>query len=351
MARKTPPRSLGGAIAVLPVVLCAALTGSLSGAASADSMLERAAVRDYLLEIAEERELDHDQLVDLFADLETNNEVLELIRRPAEKRLKWHEYRPIFLGQDRIRDGQAFLGEHAALFEQAAERYGVPPAVIAAIIGVETFYGRITGRFGVLDSLATLSFDHPPRAAFFRSELTEYLTLGTQENWALDEILGSYAGAMGLPQFISSSYRAYAVDFDEDGKTDLFTSIPDVIGSVANYLAEHGWEKGETVAEEWKSAPASMSTWVRDALKPAIDPAEIAAAGFGTEALARAIVSDSSVSVMQFDNGSGEDTLIGYKNFYVITRYNHSRLYARAVLELARALDPELGLELDLEMR
>ncbi len=342
LARSVMPSRAAG---VAPsAALIAALLTTVSGTARADSMLQRAQVRDYLQDVATEHGLDHARLVGLFADLQTNEDVLELIRRPAEKRLEWPAYRSIFLGEDRIADGRAFLVKHANLFAAAFDRYGVPPAVIAAIIGVETFYGRITGRFGVLDALTTLSFDHPPRAAFFRSELTEYLILGTEQNWALDEMLGSYAGAMGLPQFISSSYRAYAVDFDDDEKIDLFSSIPDVIGSVANYLAEHGWQRGESVAELWKAAPASMANWERDALKPSVDPREIAAAGFATEALARAIASSSPISVMRFDNGNGEDTLIGYNNFYVITRYNHSRLYARAVLELARELDPQLDL-------
>lgn len=318
--------------------------GSVAGApALAEPMLERAEVRTYLLEVSAEHELDQHALAALFVDLETNAEVLELISRPAEKRLKWHEYRPIFLGADRIVDGQSFLAKHADIFAAAQQQYGVPPSVIAAIIGVETFYGRITGRFGVLDALASLSFDYPPRADFFRSELTEYLVLGTRENWALDEVLGSYAGAMGLPQFISSSYRRYAVDFDNDGKTDLFNSLADVIGSVGNYLAEHGWQADARIAERWSEAPSNAGQWVEESLKPVVDPAEIAEAGFASNALNAAIASDASVSVMQFDNGAGEDTLIGYTNFYAITRYNHSRLYARAVLELARALDPELG--------
>ena len=324
----------------LPVTLIALL--AFLQPASADSLLEREAVQRYVRDVSREHGLDQHRVAGLFADLGTNEEVLELISRPAEKRLVWHEYRPIFLGEERIAAGRAFIAEHAKTFSQAEERYGVPHSIIAAIIGVETFYGKITGRFGVLDALATLAFDYPPRSEFFTSELTEFLVLGSREGWELSEVAGSYAGAMGWAQFISSSYRRYAVDFDDDGEVDLFGSIPDVIGSVANYLAEHGWLEGEVIAELWKNSPSRASDWVSTSLKPSVDPETLAAAGFDSPALVRALDSGRSVSVMRFDTGGGEDTLIGYTNFYAITRYNHSRLYARAVLALAQELDPAM---------
>ncbi len=309
-------------------------------AAQAETMLDRADVREYLLEVSDKHGLDQHRLAGLFVGLDTNDKIIELISRPAERSLEWYEYRPIFLGEDRIAAGRDFLDEHRATFDRASEQTGVPPSVIAAIIGVETFFGRITGKYAVLDALATLAFDYPPRASFFRSELTEFLQLGTREGWDLGEVKGSYAGAMGWPQFISSSYRQYAIDFDNDGVTDLFNSIPDVIGSVANYLAEHGWIADEGIADVWSDAPSQAADWVTRSLKPSVAPADVAATGFESDTLSQAIAAGRPVSVMQFRTGAGEDTLIGYTNFYAITRYNHSRLYARAVVELAQALDP-----------
>lgn len=307
----------------------------------AESMLEREAVRSYLLEISRQHDLDQHRLAALFVDLDTNEKVLELISRPAEKRLTWPEYRAIFLGEERIQAGRRFLAEHAQTLRAAEQRFGVPPAIVAAIIGVETFYGKFTGGFRVLDALATLAFDHPPRSTFFTAELTEFLRLGTREGWELGEVQGSYAGAMGLPQFISSSYRRYAVDFNEDGQINLFDSIPDVIGSVANYLAEHAWIAGDVTAELWSDPPSDAASWDQGRLKPAVAAADVEAAGFRSDAIRAARSAGRDVSVLQFANGSGEDTLIGYNNFYAITRYNHSRLYARAVLTLAQALDPQ----------
>lgn len=322
--------------------IAAALLLSCGVVATADSepLLERAEVQNYLRDIARQHGLNQHRLADLFVDLTRNEKVLELIRRPAERRLTWPEYRAIFLGDERIAAGQAYLAEHARLFDAVESRYGVPRAIIAAIIGVETFYGRFTGGFRVLDALATLAFEHPPRSAFFTAELTEFLRLGTREGWDLATVQGSYAGAMGLPQFIASSYRRYAVDGDGDEVVDLFASQADVIASVANYLAEHAWQPGARVAEPVPVADVDVASWARDGLKPSVAAAALIEAGVRSPALEEAAAAGQKVSVMIFAADNGEDALIGYNNFYAITRYNHSRLYARAVLTLAQALDP-----------
>jgi len=300
---------------------------------------QRADVQAWIDEVVAERTLDRDELQRLMNSVSPNAEVLELIARPAEKRLEWRDYRPIFMTEERIAAGRAFLAEHAAEFARAERRYGVPRQIVAAIIGVETFYGRITGRFAVLDALATLAFDHPPRSAFFRAELGEFLGLSRREGWDRTGVLGSYAGAMGLPQFISSSYRRYAVDGDGDGRRDLFDSTPDVIASVANYLAEHGWRRGHAVAERWWQDTEAAAALVRESLRPAIESAQVRRGGFDSPALRRASAEEEPVSVMRFVGETGEEWVVGYKNFYAITRYNHSRLYARAVVQLAFALD------------
>ena len=326
----------------------AAVPGAAPAADGGTRFLEREAVREWVRDTAVERDLDRDRIANLFARLEPDPSVLELISRPAERTLSWREYAPIFLTGERVDAGRAWIDEHRGALDAAAREHGVPVPVIGAIVGVETFFGRIAGSRSVLRSLATLGFDHPPRADFFRAELGEFLALAEGEGWDAGAVTGSYAGAMGLPQFIPSSYRAYAVDGDGDGRVDLFDSVPDVAASVANYLARHGWRAGAVVAEPWPDAPASAAELVRDSLTPAIEPAALRAAGFRSPALEAAETAGELVSVMRFasragqgpgDDATGSSFVVGYNNFHAITRYNRSRLYARAVHELARALD------------
>ena len=176
--------------------------------------------------------------------------------RPAERVVPWFEYRNIFMTEERIAAGVRFWTEHAATLEQVAERYGVAPEMIVAIVGIETYFGTRMGKYRVLDALATLAFAYPPRAAFFASELESFLLLTREEQVDPTAALGSYAGAMGAGQFIPSSYRAYAVDADADGKRDLWTDWDDVFGSVANYFAKHGWRTGEPVMRAGDAARA-----------------------------------------------------------------------------------------------
>ena len=313
--------------------------GQAPGQVDARAYGERGEVQDWIEAVVAERSLDRDAVRGLMDGLAPNLEVLELIARPAEKRLEWRDYRPIFMTDERIAAGRAFMAEHAVAFGDAERRYGVPRHVVAAIIGVETFYGRITGRFPVVQALATLGFDYPPRSAFFRSELGEFLGLARLEGWDEQAILGSYAGAMGLPQFISSSYRRYAVDGDGDGVRDLFDSPTDVIASVANYLSENGWRRDGPIAERWWQGVDGAGELVREALQPVIEADTVRRSGFDSPDLRAATASGEPVSVMRFAGETGEEWVVGYNNFYAITRYNHSRLYARAVTQLAFALD------------
>lgn len=301
---------------------------------AAEPFLTRDEVRRYVADIAKEHQLDPYRLANLFAAAKPQQSVLDAIARPAEKKLTWAQYRPIFIKQKRVERGRAFMQEYAQELTRAQESFGVPASIIAAIIGVETFYGKVTGKHGVLESLATLAFDYPPRSTFFKSELTHFLILSQIENWDAQSVKGSYAGAMGWPQFISSSYREYAIDFDSDGKTDLFNSVPDAIGSVANYLARHGWVPNApiteplTVSDEKKSAIKAL---VRKKLKPVIAPKTLANLGFN-------VSQNAPVSVMVMKGITGEETWVGYTNFYAITRYNHSSLYALAVYQLSEQL-------------
>jgi membrane-bound lytic murein transglycosylase B len=310
---------------------------------SAENYLQRSDVRDYVNELSAETGINKNYLASLFVKLFPQQDILDAISTPAERTLTWREYRPIFLTDKRIQEGKSFVAENRAVLQRASDVYGVSPQIIAAIIGVETFYGRITGKHGVLESLATLAFDYPPRAKFFKRELTEFLILATSAGWPADKVLGSYAGAMGIPQFISSSYREYAVDFDGDDQRDLFGSTADVVGSVANYLSVHGWVKDAPVAERWISGlndKASVRALVRKSLKPAHTGALVTETGFKSSRINKATHGNRLVSVMTMKGQRAEEFWVGYHNFYVITRYNHSQMYALAVHQLAKALEP-----------
>ncbi|WP_404377484.1 lytic murein transglycosylase B [Vreelandella aquamarina] len=269
-------------------------------------------------------------------------EVLDAMAGAAERRLSWFEYREIFLTEQRIEEGAAFMQEHGDTLARAQSVYGVPPEVMTAIIGVETYYGRRKGRHKVLDSLATLAFHHPARGAFFRGELAAFLTIAYQQEVAADTLYGSYAGAMGYPQFIPTSYQAYAVDFDNDGKRDLWNNPVDAIGSVANYFAEHGWQRGGAIyheAEGPETLPDGLT--FNQTKQPTTTAAEAAEQGVVTEG---SLAPDTPVVplVLEYEDGR-QGYRLGEYNFYVITRYNHSHLYAMAVAELAEAIKQQAG--------
>ena len=250
-------------------------------ALAADFDPQRHAEAQRLMEELADKGVDRDWLQAALSDAEFRQPVLDAMAGAAEHRLRWDEYRAIFLDAPRIANGAAFIEAHSQAFERAEAEYGVPPDVIAAIIGVETRYGGVTGHHRVLDSLATLAFHHPSRGRFFRGELAAFLEIAFEEERAPGSLTGSYAGAMGYPQFIPTSYRAYAVDFDGDGIRDLWTNPVDAIGSVANYLAEHGWRAGEPIyhqAEGPASPPAGID-FNRAARPPAVPSAALAAAG------------------------------------------------------------------------
>ncbi|MFT5562896.1 MAG: membrane-bound lytic murein transglycosylase B, partial [Litorivivens sp.] len=240
----------------------------------------------------------------------------------------------------RVKAGVEFIDTHRDAFEAAEVKYGVPIPVIASIIGVETLYGRITGKYRVIDSLSTLAFDYPPRSKFFRSELKEFFRLAREEGQSVLEPLGSYAGAMGYGQFISSSYRNYAVDFDGDGIRDIWNNPVDAIGSVANYLSRHGWQRGGLV-----TVPARLDREVMDdvfnvALKPNRTVADLSTLGVQTDIL---LEGSFEVSPMMLEGKAGQEYWLGLKNFYVITRYNHSKLYAMAVFQLSEQIKQSLA--------
>jgi membrane-bound lytic murein transglycosylase B len=258
--------------------------------------------------------------------------ILEAMRRPAEKVMPWHEYRQIFLTDKRIDAGVAFWDEQRETLERVQEETGVPPSVIVGILGVETFYGRITGGYRVVDALATLAFEYPPRAKFFASELEQFLLLMREQDIEPLTATGSYAGAMGSPQFISSSYRAYAVDGSGDGRIDLWNSWPDVISSVANYFTAHGWEAGGAVVAA-AAAPVPAGS-LSDGLRLDRTVAGLRDAGISVDGAA----GDAPAMLFELEGAAGPEYWVGFNNFYVITRYNRSNMYAMAVYQLGQAV-------------
>jgi len=294
---------------------------------------------EFAARAASEYELNQEEIILLLQEARFKQSIVDAMSRPAEGK-PWYDYRPIFITDKRINGGVKFWKENSELIEQASEQFGVDPQIIVAIIGVETFYGRITGSYRVLDALATLSFYYPDtgndRSDFFSRELMQFMMLGKEEGLPLREVTGSYAGAMGLGQFIPSSYREYAVDLDGDGRRDLWSSMPDVIGSVANYLHRHGWQPGQPVTYPAELAPdANLDLVTRRDFKPKKTVAELAEAGFTS---ATPVDSDTPVAVTRLEEKDGDAYFITFKNFYVITRYNRSPLYAMAVFELSQAI-------------
>lgn len=295
---------------------------------------QRDDVQQFIDQMVEKHGFKRDQLMKKFAEADRLDGVLEAIARPAEKVLTWKEYRPIFISSKRISGGNKFLQEHRETLKRAEQEYGVPAEIITAIVGVETYYGRLSGKTRVFDSLVTLGFDYPPRSRFFLSELEQFLLLTREEDVDVKEVRGSYAGAMGMPQFISSSYRHYAVDFDGDGKRDLWNNTEDVIGSVANYFKVHGWKAGETVV-----VPARVNGSIeetRSKLKPHTSISDLNK--LGVFPILR-IDDDPMATVITLKGEDGTEYWLGLDNFYVITRYNHSAMYAMAVYQLSQEFD------------
>lgn len=272
---------------------------------------------------------------DILEEAEQQEAVLEAMQRPAEKALPWYRYRAIFMNRERIELGAEFMRRNRDTLTAVEMRYGVPAEIIVAIIGVETWYGRNTGNYRVLDALATLAFDYPKRADFFRSELEQFLLMCREEKMDPAKPLGSYAGAMGLPQFMPSSFRHYAIDFNGSGRRDLWAEREDVIGSVANYLASRGWRRGEHVAGQVKGDQDAAEEFEFSRLEPLNKFGDITAKGVQVDLKAQP---DAPAGVLELEGEDGEEHWVALKNFFVITTYNRSPMYAMAVFQLGQAV-------------
>lgn len=321
------------------------LIGLLCSPLAAASYLDHPKAKAFIDEVVAEGTFKKDELEALLGSTERKDGILEAIARPAEKTKTWAEYRPIFMTQDRIDGGVAFAKEHAAALEKAEQEFGVSRYIILAIIGVETRYGKFKGNYRVVDALATLAFDYPPRAPFFRSELKHFLHLQSEAKIDLSSAKGSYAGAMGYPQFISSSYRNFAVDFDGDQHIDLINSPVDAIGSVASYFKAHGWDQQQPVTSLARylgedGSESNLDPVVNQDLKPVLTVADLRAKGLVPD---QDFAEDAKATALRLDGADGVEYWIGLNNFYVITRYNRSPLYALAVYQLSEALRSKLN--------
>ena len=295
-------------------------------------------VATFVQRIAAETCYTEQELVDLFARVEKQEHLFEKLDRPAEKELQWYQYKGIFIKDKRIDLGVKFWRENHQLLNEVSEKTGVPAEIIVAIIGVETFYGIYRGKDPVFDSLVTLAFDYPRRAKFFTVELEQFLLLAKEQGFDARALRGSYAGAMGMPQFISSSYRNYAIDFDQDGQTNLFDSIPDIAGSVANYFVKHGWQRGGRVARPLEITDGILADSLEPGVKPNYTWAQLKQNGLGSQFT---IGEETPVALVRLEQKDHTEYWVGFQNFYVITRYNHSELYAMAVYQLAKLISHE----------
>lgn len=323
-----------------PALLSATLLAlSAHAGTKAPAFAQDPEVAAFIVEMQEKHGFEPDFLQRRFARLYPNEAVLKAIRPPAVPELQrsWERYRARFLNERRITAGARFWAQHETSLKRASATFGVPEEIIVAIIGVETEYGRNTGKFGIMEALATLAFRYPPRAPFFRGELENYLLLARENDFDPLVLKGSYAGALGIPQFMPSSQRNYAVDFDGDGKVDLTRSVDDAIGSVASFLSRHGWESGGTVAVP-TTVDGDPAPLVALGIRPEKPLSDFVAAGVHAEG-------DTTKAAALIDLVSPDretEYWLGFQNFYVITRYNRSSFYAMSVYQLAQAIRERL---------
>lgn len=321
------------------IILLAALLGG--GNTACADWSDRDDVGFHVQEIAKRQGLDPAEVKAILAKAEFQPEILAAISRPAEAK-PWNQYRDIFLVGDRAERGAEFWKRNEATLAKAQREFGVPAQVILAILGVETKYGTHQGSYRVIDALATLGFDYPKRGEFFRAELGHYLRLAQDENFDPFSILGSYAGAMGQAQFMPSSYRNYAVDFDGDGKRDLWKSVPDAVGSIANYLRRHGWQQDQPVALRVTARGETYRELLDRGFEAHYTAGDLAAAGIEVPA---EFPADAKAAVYEMDGEQGPELWLGLTNFYVITRYNRSALYALAVYQLSEQIKAQRGVD------
>lgn len=325
-------------------MLAALALAAVSGPAAAQTpaaYATRPDVQAFIDDMASRHGFSRRDLEALFARVRPQPSAVRAMTPQIKGARSWQQYRARFVTRSRIDGGAAFWARHAATLDRASAEYGVPPEIIVAIIGVETEYGRIMGDYRVADALATLAFDYPRRAEFFRSELEEFLLLAREVNADAFGFRGSFAGAVGLPQFMPGSYRRYAVDFDGDGRRDLRGSPADAIGSVGNFLRGHGWQPGAPIAFPARLAAPDARALADGGVDAARTAAELRIAAVDFDA---GVADETPCVLVELDSIDAEPVFwVGLTNFYVVTRYNRSSFYAISVIELAQAVRAARG--------
>lgn len=293
------------------------------------------AVEAFIKQMIEQEGFTQQELQPWFSTAKVNQSVLKKISRPAESVMTWQRYRNIFIQQERIDKGVIFWKQHAETLSRAEKKFGVPAELIVGLIGVETKYGRIKGRDDVFNALYTLGFHYPRRSHFFKKELKEFLKLAKEQQWTVGTIQGSYAGAMGYGQFMPSSYRMYAVDFDGDGKIDLLSNPVDAIGSVASYIQRHGWKTGEDIIHKVEVAGTDHKQFLDRKLKPSKTIAELIKGGVKVSG---ELDRDQKAILIELPRQDVINYWLGLHNFYVISRYNPRTFYTMAVTQLTHLI-------------
>lgn len=319
-------------------ILFISLSFLVTGCATT-SYSQRPEVQQFITRMNVKHDFDCQELSEVFSKTRPDPKIMKIMEKPREREGKatpWYTYRAIFLKPERIQEGVAFWKQNAKTLAAVEKRYGVPAQIIVAIIGVETQFGKNKGSFSVMNALTNLAFDYPRRAKFFQDELEQYLLFTREQNLDPFEVFGSYAGAIGLPQFMPSNCRHYAIDFSCENHTDLVNNSADAIASVANYFKGHGWQTGEPVAVQANVSGDAYSRFMTKSLKPRWSLKELSSSGIVPR---EKVTSEQRLaSFMVFEGKSGMQYWLGFKNFYVITRYNSSRYYAMAVYQLSEKI-------------
>ncbi|HKB82298.1 MAG TPA: lytic murein transglycosylase B [Burkholderiales bacterium] len=312
--------------------------GSFSTMADAPAKIKlKPDVEKFISQMVHQHQFDESPLRQVFSQLKSNDAVVKAINAPATSK-PWYEFKNIFVTPTRTSGGVTFWNDNAEQLKRARDTYGVPEEIIVAIIGVETIYGKRMGSFKVIDALYTLAFEMPERADYFRGELEQFLLLARENNLDVLTVKGSFAGAIGMPQFMPTSHRRFAVDFDSDGKINLSDSIPDIVGSVANYLHYFGWVAGQPIVVPARISGSEYKDIVEKGFKPHLTLAQMLPKGVEPTDTAPP---DLVAGLFALELEQGSEYWLAFNNFYVITRYNRSKNYAMAVYQLANAIARE----------
>jgi membrane-bound lytic murein transglycosylase B len=322
----------------LSVLLYIIMMSTGMTATTSHPLIKQDNVQQFINEMVKQHHFQRQDLEKLFTQVRIKQKIIDAMNRPAERSKSWYEYRKIFLTSKRINGGVKFWQENNDILNYAEQVYGVSPEIIVAIIGVETYYGRRQGSYRVMDSLSTLAFNYPKRSQFFRGELKHFLLMSREQQFNPLSKTGSYAGAMGMGQFIPSSFQSYAIDFDGDGKKDIWKNNTDAIGSVAHYFKRHGWKKNQPVADLMtlqKNNSITQDQRCKRSCKPKNSVASFKQQGLQGKTAVNEQINAILLILQQQKN---KEYWLAYYNFYVISRYNHSTLYSMAVYQLSQEI-------------